>query len=368
MSIRRSAHGGDIYENQVKYDFSVNTNFLPLAESVREKIAQSVIAMDCYPQYQNVRIRQAIAQTLSLSDSQVLCGNGASELFAAVIHAVRPQKVVIPLPSFSGYQWAAHMVDAEICFGPLREENNFEITDGILAFLEGAQLLFLASPANPVGNLIGEPVLREILMECQRRNIIVILDECFIGFTGKKGYAEWIGEFSNLVVVHAFTKLYGIPGIRLGYLIAEETFCAKVERQLPEWNVSTVAQQAGLAILENDREKAWNREQYVEETVRCVRQEREFLVGGLKKILGDEITIFPSEANFLLLKTRYPLYESLLARGILIRDCANYRGLGDGYYRIAVKDHAANEILLKILSGVTAHSSLQEPWRHGIFQ
>ena len=120
-----AAHGGDIYQNQITYDFSVNTNPLPLPEILQKRMAEAAVHSNRYPQYDNVLLRERLAALYGFSAEEVVCGNGASELFVAIVHALRPKRVGILAPSFSGYAWAAQTVGAEICSIPLREENNF---------------------------------------------------------------------------------------------------------------------------------------------------------------------------------------------------------------------------------------------------
>ena len=120
-----AAHGGDIYQNQITYDFSVNTNPLPLPEILQKRMAEAAVHSNRYPQYDNVLLRERLAALYGFSTEEIVCGNGASELFVAIVHALRPKRVGILAPSFSGYAWAAQTVGAEVCSIPLQEENNF---------------------------------------------------------------------------------------------------------------------------------------------------------------------------------------------------------------------------------------------------
>lgn len=117
---------------------------------------------------------------------------------------------------------------------------------------------------------------------------------------------------------------------------SNKAFIQKIARQLPEWNLSVFAQEAGIACV---KEKA-----FVEQTVEYVQKERAFLTEQLQK-MGLEV--FVGEGNFILVYTEKPLYELLLERGILIRDCQNFKGLTKGYYRIVVKNREENKILLR---------------------
>lgn len=347
-----AAHGGDIYQNQITYDFSVNTNPLPLPEILQKRMAEAAVHSNRYPQYDNVLLREWLAALYGFSAEEVACGNGASELFVAIVHALRPKRVGILAPSFSGYAWAAQTVGAEVCSIPLWEENNFAMDmaqmESLCRQLDGIGLLFLANPANPVGNKMEASLLETLLDVCEKRHITVVLDECFIAFTGTEGYVSWIRKYPYLIVVRAYTKIYAIPGIRLGYLLAQKDICEKIAHQLPEWNVSVVAQRIGMDILD-DSLPGWSRRKYLKDTIELIQEEKHFLKHELTKIFGDQMKIFPSEANFLLLKTQISLYRLLLERGILIRNCANYTGLGQDFYRIAVKGHPENVQLIEAL-------------------
>lgn len=338
-------HGGDIYGKQIRYDFSVNGNPLDLDSAIRAELAWAAANCGIYPEYGNRRLREAIAAHLDVEAENVLCGNGASELFAAVVHGLRPKKVVIPQPAFYGYEWAAQMADAQLVHVMLDEERDFAVTGELTESLtQDTDLLFLASPSNPVGGTIEPEVLEKVLNHCLKYGITVVLDECFIEFTGQEGAVGCIGHFPNLIIVRAFTKIYGIPGVRLGYLIADSAMARKIERQLPEWNLSVIAQHAGEVILTDEK---WDRVQYINNTIQVIQEEKGKLRKDLINIFDEEIRIFPSEANFLLVKTGYSLYKKLLEQGILIRDCSNYRGLGKGFYRIAVRTHEENEKLIE---------------------
>lgn len=332
-------HGGDIYRNQIEMDFSVNVNPLGMPKSVKEALLQAVGESTAYPDIQAEKLKKSVARRFDVSEKSLLFGNGASELFLAIVHAVAPRKTVILVPSFYGYEYAAGATGGAIDFVRLSEDEDFCLDEQIFLHLdESVDLLFLANPNNPVGNLLDMELLYRILRHCRERKIAVVLDECFVEFCEDAVSAlPWREEFPNLLIVGAFTKIYAIPGVRLGYLIGTEpNLLERIRRQLPEWNLSTFAQRAGCA--------ACIESSYVEETKRQVAAERRFLTEGLRAL---DIKVYEGEANFLFLKSEIPLYERLLEKHVLIRDCSNYRGLKKGYYRIAVKSHAENEKLLR---------------------
>lgn len=338
-------HGGDIYRNKVTMDFSVNVNPLGIPEGVRNALTETVSLCTCYPDPEAEQLKKAVSRWISVKEQQLLFGNGASELFMAIVHGLRPGKTVIPVPSFYGYEYAAGALPGEVVCFPMKQEKDFCLDGEIFSVLtQDVDMLFLANPNNPVGNLLPAELLEKILQHCREREIRVVLDECFMGFCDPKhSLLHRTEEYPNLLVVGAFTKSYAIPGVRLGYLVSSNAvFLENIKRQLPEWNLSAFAQAAGVACTRET--------EFLKQTRDSVEKERSFLTAGLK---AAGLHVFPSAANFLLVSARIPLYEALLERGVLIRDCSTFRGLSEGYYRIAVKTRAENEELLKQIGEIS---------------
>lgn len=337
---RKSMHGGDIYRNNVKMDFSVNINPLGIPESIKAALTEAVADCSCYPDIRQEELKQAIHMMAGADKNHILCGNGASELLMTIVHGLKPKKIVIPVPSFFGYEKAAKASGAEILYYEMKAEEAFCLTDRVTDFLSvDTDILFLANPNNPVGNCLPPELIEKILRCCMAKNIVVVLDESFIEFTQKweqYSFLRRINEFPNLIVVGGFTKIFAIPGVRLGYLVCGNAdLRGAIEEQLPEWNLSVFAQKAGIAAAKET--------EYRKKSAEAVKTEREYLAEELQK-LG--VLVYPAEANYLMLYTEYPLAEELLKRRILIRDCSNYRGLSKGYYRIAIKQREENEELL----------------------
>lgn len=342
-------HGGDSYGNPVTDDFSINMNPLGTPQAVRAALYRAADRCGSYPDIEARALKEAVAGMLAVPKEYLLFGNGASELFLAVVHGIKPEKTVIPVPSFYGYEYAAKAAEGEILYYELKQENDFCVTESLTEVLtEEADLLFLANPNNPTGRLIEKETLAAFLRHCEKKGIYVVLDECFIEFCGEgHSMISEIEQFAHVILVRAFTKIFSIPGVRLGYLICKnKQLLAKIAAHLPEWNLSCFAQEAGCACA---KEKA-----FVMETEPYVRRERAFLEEELRQ---QGFRVFPSTANFLLVyreeaPSENTLYERLLKRGILIRDCKNFRGLGRGFYRIAVKSREENRRLLQELKDV----------------
>lgn len=341
MSIH-SIHGGDIYRNHVDIDFSINVNPLGTPDSVKQALHRAVELCGKYPDMEAQRLRESISTFLGVPGEYLLFGNGASELFMAIVHGIKPKKIVIPVPSFYGYEYAAKAADSKIIFYEMNQENNFYVTEDIKRVLtEDVDLLFLANPNNPIGNLLDPKQAKQLLQHCREQGIYVAADECFIEFCANQfSLLPEALEFEHLILVRAFTKIFSIPGVRLGYLVCKnKAVRTKIAAQLPEWNLSCFAQEAGCICA--------RQEEFILKTKNYVEKERRFLEKGL---LQTGFRIFPSASNFIMIYSDKPLYEELLNTGILIRDCGNFRGLGRGFYRIAVKSRKENEVLLMALA------------------
>lgn len=337
-------HGGDIYRNQVKLDFSVNNNPLGMPDSVRAALIQAVDDCSHYPDPLSSELIEKMASWKNIDAGDIICGNGASELFLAILRAANAKNVLVATPSFFGYERVALSVGAHLICHELLEKNNFALTESILDDItENIDAIILANPNNPTGLTIAFKLLEKIVAKAKEMGIILILDECFIEFTGKEDRISLLSkykDYENLIVVRSFTKIFSIPGVRLGYLVTSNTkLLDEIRLLLPEWNLSIFAQKAGVAACGEDT--------FIRETVDFIEAEREWLSLKLKD-LG--LQVYPSEANYLLIRTESNIAKSLLEKEILIRDCSNFRGLKEGYFRIAIKNHQENLKLIEAMS------------------
>lgn len=345
----KSIHGGDIYNNKVNMDFSVNINPLGIPHSVKEAMSDALSYADRYPDMACSGLKKAISeyftqQGCSIQSEDVIPGNGASELFMAIAHAIKPKKAVLLAPGFFGYEHVLRAVGCDIGYFLLDEQSDFSPAarlDALMDMLtDDTDIFFIANPNNPTGYLADSTFMKQIIGHCKEKHIYVVADECFMGFC-EKNYSvlSLLCDYDNLIVVRAFTKLFAIPGVRLGYMLSKnEAVKQKVQRNLPEWNVSVLAQMAGEACIRES--------EYIKETASYVSGQRRLLSDGLKK-LGFKV--YKSDADFILFYSKLPLYDILLNKGILIRDCSNYVGLSQGYFRVAVKTYDENVRLLKVI-------------------
>ena len=343
-------HGGDIYTYGDVLDFSVNVNPYGPSEEVLEAARNSMTDVKLYPDNRCRKLRKRLAEKKSLPEEYFLFGNGAAELFFSVVLAEKPEKALLPIPAFAEYEQALRTVECEIIYHELKRENNFALTESFLEELtEDIDLVFLCSPSNPSGQVIEPELLEQILMQCEEKKIRLVLDECFIEFLEEPEMYTMenkLKDYSCLLLVQAFTKMYGIPGLRLGYAMTSDGELKEWMQQVCQpWNVSVPAQAAGVEAL-TERE-----EQRVQKTRKIIVEEKTRIE---EKMTELGIEFIPTKANFILFHSEMSLFEQLLEQGILIRDCGNYRGLSKGWYRIAVRTKEENEMLLHALERVVS--------------
>ncbi len=342
--MRRTEHGGDIYANPgVTLDFSVNTNPLGMPEAVRAALLHHAEDFSRYPDDECRELRAAIARGEGVPESRVLCGAGAADLIYRLCYALRPQSALVCAPTFAEYEAALAQAGCRAEHHALHERDDFALdADFIERIRPGVGAVFLCHPNNPTGRLIKPDILEGIIARARACGTPVIVDECFLDFTRGASCKALLSQNPGLMILRAFTKMYAIAGLRLGYMLcADADFLGKVSLAGPCWNVSSPAQAAGIAALAC--------EGWAERTRRLIETERAYLAQGLRA-LG--IRVFPGDANFLLLKSPAELYKPLLRKGILIRRCENFRGLDGAFYRVGVRTRAENAILLRELADV----------------
>lgn len=342
----RYSHGGDIYTYQNVLDFSVNINPFGPGEAVLGAVREAVPDMVHYPDSACRELRELLSRKKELPQTYFCFGNGAAELLYLLAQAERPRIALLPVPAFTEYERALRSVGCEIRYVYLKKERGFDLPEDFLdQVTEDVDMIFLSSPSNPAGRVTDPGFLERLALKCDKMHTRLLVDECFIDFTcPAAGSMEQHTEaHPMLFVLQAFTKIFGMPGLRLGYGICSDlALLHRMGEMCQPWNISVPAQAAGIAALRQGFS--------AEKTARYVRRERIWMEDKLEEL---KIEYISSEANYILLYSlQRDLFSSLLERNILIRDCRDYRGLGEGYYRVAVKRHGENEKLLRALEEI----------------
>ena len=353
-------HGGDIYTNSVTMDYSANINPLGLPRGVREAILRTIDTCCCYPDSRNQRLRERIATFHRIEPEEVICGNGAADLIFQIVQARKPKEALLLAPSFAEYEQALHAVGCKITYYDLKASNGFMLSLQELAKWlkwngKEIQMLFLCNPNNPTGLVVTKEEIEDLLIVCKEQGIFCVVDECFNEFLDEPERYSILSQiqsrnYDHVFLLKAFTKIYAMAGIRLGYGICKNVSVLDQMNEIRQpWSVSSFAQAAGeAALLETG---------YVEETRALISAERAYLKEMLKNM---GFCVFDSKANYIFFrdtreeacKKEQLLYKELLQKKVLIRSCSNYRGLDDTYYRICVKKRKENERFLAVLKSI----------------
>lgn len=349
-------HGADIYTASEKsgiqmdsiIDFSANINPLGIPESVKKAAINSIEKANKYPDINARELIKNIAKWENVPEEWIFPSNGAAEAIFRIAFYLCPKRGIVTAPTFSEYENSLVAAGSFVDYYNLKEEDDFKIQDDFVSRINvNTNIIFLCNPNNPTGQLTNKETMVKILDRCKEVGAFVVIDECFLDFVEnveEYSSVNLLEKYNNLIILKAFTKIYAIPGIRLGYCISSNKDVIEgLKISGPPWNVSNIAQAAGIAAL---KEKV-----YVKKTVQFIKIQRMYLVHELKKL---NVKVFNSHTNFILFKVEdnVDLKEEMLKKSILIRSCSNYKMLDNSFYRIAVKTHEDNLLFIKALKEI----------------
>ncbi|HSL01393.1 MAG TPA: threonine-phosphate decarboxylase CobD [Rubrobacteraceae bacterium] len=319
-------------------DFSQNVNPLGAPPQALEAARRAIDeASDRYPDLGYRPLRTALGEYLGVTPEKVLPTNGGAEaLFLAARAAAAGGEALVLEPTFSEYATAARAAGLRPVRRVVRRpEDDFLPDPASFEGLESAALVFLCNPNNPTGEALSREQVRALAERVRGSGGALVVDEAFADFAPATSVVSEAGE--GLYVARSLTKFFAIPGLRLGCLVCDEP--ERLRRFQPSWSVNAVAAAAGVAAVRDPH--------FVAATVAGVRRLRATLYGQLMDLPG--LTPFPGAANYLLVRGPEGLPERLAGRGVLVRGCEPFLGLGPGYFRVAVRGTAENERLVVAL-------------------
>lgn len=344
-------HGGDVEGFVEEYgyaplDFSANISPLGLPPGVRAAVIGALDIADAYPDPLCRKLREALARVEGVRIGDVVCGNGTADVIYRLACALRPKRTLLCAPTFADYEAGVKSVGSAVDHHVLDQANGFRVTEAFVdRIVRGTEAVFICQPNNPTGLTCSRAVIQAALARCEEVGAHLVIDECFVGFLddpARVSVQGLLADHPSLIVLKAFTKLYAMAGIRLGYaLCTDQDLVASIQHTGQPWAVSSLAQAAGIAALGEGA--------YVEELRALIVSERAFLIDGLAS-LGIKAQ---GEANFLFFHVNVDGFAARMrVHGVLVRDCSNYVGLEAGWYRIAVRGHEENAELLETIGTV----------------
>ncbi len=338
-NLRRASELSGLPSDQL-LDFSASINPLGFPDWLRPLISSQISTLVHYPDPAAEELRAAVAAAHKIPPSEVIVGNGASELLYLLPRVFTAKKLLIPVPSYGDYMAMGQSAGLGIDELYLSPADNFQLDSSRLARqITADHLIILGHPNNPTGKLCDVDALRQVISDFPDNHFIV--DESFIDFVDPDLSLRWQRP-DNLIIVQSLTKAWAIPGLRLGYALADAKIVAAMNRLRPDWSVNTLACAVGV--------RAFQDKDFLSRTRNYVAARRQELFEEIGRLAG--LTPVPGDANFLLVRHDNPrvsvrkIADDLLKKGIIIRTCESFSGLGDNYFRLAVRTEAEQQRLL----------------------
>ncbi len=357
----KDIHGGDIWKASRDagisaegiIDFSASINPLGLSPMAARAIRKSLKLIHSYPDPSSSSVAEALAGYHGIDSSEILPGNGSTEFIHVAPLLLKPRSSLIVEPAFSEYRKALRDNGSRVDGFILEEKDGFSVDVRRLKrrISKGCDLLCVANPANPTGAVAEKEDIIEIAQFCKRRGTVLIVDEAFVDFCEERSIKKEAVRLRNVVVLRSMTKFFSMPGLRLGYVIAHRDTINKFARRLPPWSVNAVA----AAAVESVRDG-----RYILKVHSWLAGEKVFFRQGLDSVKG--LKVFDGAANFFMVKIIDPgltapeLKSILFKKSVLIRDLSAFPGLGERYFRIAVKKRRENGMLIDALQEIFGKS------------
>jgi cobyric acid synthase CobQ/L-threonine-O-3-phosphate decarboxylase len=328
-------------------DFSANINPLGPPEWLRSRISNAISSLVHYPDPESRALVETACRRYGVTPDEILVGNGSTELFYLLPAALGLKQTMVPVPSYVDYVTAARVAGLTVLTLPLTAENGFnldfeQLEASLKKISDGPTAVVLGQPNNPTGRTFEAAHLRQLAARFPATTFVV--DEAFGDFV-EDFDSLTANRPDNVVVMLSLTKMFAIPGLRLGLAVADPETVRKVRTLQPPWSVNTLAQAVGeAALLDTD---------YRERSRTIVASLRRELTSYLQQIPG--LTVYPGEANFLLVRCEGDrpdapsLADRLLRDGLAIRVCDNFEGLDKRYFRVAVRTERENRQLVATL-------------------
>lgn len=320
-------------------DYSENVNPLGPPDFVKEQWVSYRDLITKYPHPQGEPFLTAAANYHSVGSEQILIGNGAAEIFATIAIRYQQKKALIIHPTFSEYE--ATLAPYQTSIKEIIAIGKLPIEE-VLSELEKADVIYICRPNNPTGYLIPLEEIIQIANHAKMYNCDLVLDEAFLDFIDEKeSFIPYLNNLNNVIVVRSMTKMYAIPGLRLGYAIANKEIINSLRSMLPHWNSNALATTIGAQCFMETK--------YRQRTVDFAIKVRE----DFQQFLGElDCRVLPSNTNFLCFQLPNPLqskifFEHLLARGYVLRHTENFKGLDGDWFRVGMKKEEQMEQLKK---------------------
>ena len=358
MNIYRASEILKVPERRI-LDFSDPVNPLGVSKKVKAELRKHLKSLKNRPDPECARMRRHLSRHLDVDMDNMICGNTVSGLISSVLAVLRPQRVLIPVPSTPDYLRMSPGTDDSVKDVPdmvkyleLKEDDNFCIKPGeFVTGIDGCDLAVLPNPNNPTGGVVAKGEIAGIASAARDRKCYLLVDETFIDFIPDETVINAVRDNPYLIVLRSISLFHALSGLGLAYSVMDRELVKSIGVPGQLYPVNLLAQRAAVIAM---KDKVYKKETFV-----LLKEEKRFLEREFKKLGLD---FFPSAVNFYLIKIPFAgeLCDFLMKKYILVRRCDDFRGLGGDYIRIAVKNHRENSVLIKALKEFMSGWSLPE--------
>jgi threonine-phosphate decarboxylase len=362
VRVSRPVHGGNVHAASRELscdvrdllDFSASINPLGPSPLVWKAVSKARHLLNHYPDPECWELRQALAAKWQCDAGRIVVGNGSTELIYALPDALGYRRLLLVQPIFAEY--AASMARAGGRVSAIfadRKEQYAQPIDQLLQALRSPgkgvrsyDAIVLCNPNSPTGQVCNVAELIELARAAERRGVWLIVDETFADYCPEYSLLSRKVRSQHMIILRSMTKFYGLPGLRVGYAVADTSVVQRLRRQLPPWSVSAMGQVAACAALQDHA--------HTRRSLQFMEKERARFAGLLRALPGCQV--MPAYANYLFMelprgRRAAVVGKDLRREGLLIRDCSNMPGTNARSIRIAVRSRRDNDRLLRALAG-----------------
>nr|WP_255668274.1 histidinol-phosphate transaminase [Methanocella sp. CWC-04] len=335
-SIEEAARSYGLDPNSI-IKLASNENCMGPSPKAVDAIKEAAANVHIYPSVDGVELREEISRRYNMPIKNVVVGAGMDGVIETLLRTFldKDDESVIPLPTFSYYENVTRFCSAVPVYSKRKHDYSIDTDDIIAKAGERTRFIFITSPNNPTGNITPIEDIKKI---AESVDSLVFVDEAYIDFAGSSAI-DLVRKYDNVIVGHTMSKAWGLAGLRIGYAFIPEWIFSQYMKVATPFNLSNISISAAIAAL-NDGEH--------------YRKSVETIIRGREQLMKDlPFKALPSEANFILIDTS-PLksgyvVDECMKRGIILRDCASFRGLGDTFVRITVGTKEENERVIAAL-------------------
>ncbi len=335
-------------------DMSSNINPLGPPPGLIQYLKNQIDAVSSFPEVDSRGITERFAEFYGIDSRRVLAANGTTQIIYAIPQVLAINSALIVGPTYSDYEDACRLQNVKTTFVLTKAFNHFQIDlNQMKKHLENVDAAFICNPNNPTGSLIPPDVLQSLCRSYPET--VFIIDESYLPFVGDGDALSLCkSDSGNLIVLSSISKIFAIPGLRIGFMISAAHIIKRFQRFLQPWSVNSLAQLAVRHLMANKNET----DAFIEKTQRYIRAERRRFLASAKRI--SNINLFPSTTNFLIAQLPDNLQaenviHQLSRDKILIRNCRNFNGLSNQFIRISLKSAGTNDMLAAKLAKI-AHN------------